>query len=513
MLSRAALARFLLKSTQHFGFCQAPPGRAGGWLVFLGAFFFALSVQAANDAPARLAARAAGETPFAADLRELCDTIGGRPTGSEINRRAFDWAVQKFHDAGIGNAHLESFKVPALWLPDSAEGAVIAPLNFPVRVAAAPFTASTKGVLSAPVIDVGEPATASDFDKLAGKARGAILLVRSKEMKTFDDLFAEYMRNPVVLEGAKKTGAAAILFESTRPRGLLYRHPVNMGNGNEAIPAAVISREHAERIARLAAAGAVRMRLRLANHTGGAYEADNVVADIPGREKPDEVVLIGAHLDSWDLGTGAEDNGVNAAMLIDVARGFSQLGIRPRRTVRFVLFNGEEQGMWGSAGYVARHRAELDKVAAVAIFDTGSGKVSGFYLNGREDLRKPVNEALAAVPGLGATEHSADALDGTDNLDFLLSGVPNLVANQDPAPYLPDYHAESDVFERSNLDEQKRTEAIASALVYGLAESPERLKRQSRDEVESLITRTKLDEQMKLLGQWEDWKAGRRGLF
>jgi Zn-dependent M28 family amino/carboxypeptidase len=254
------------------------------------------------------------------------------------------------------------------------------------------------------------------------------------------------------------------------------------------------------------------MRLALNNQTGGAYEAQNVVAEIRGREKPEEVVLLGAHLDSWDLGTGEEDNGVNAAMVIDVARGVKELGLAPRRTIRFVLFTGEEQGMRGSAGYVQRHAAEMDRHVAVVIFDTGSGRTTGFYLNGRGELRKPINEALSAVAGLSASEQVIDALDGTDNFDFLLSGIPNLVANQDATPYLPDYHAESDVYERVNANEAKTNAAIASVIVWQLADRPERLaKRQTRSEVEHLLRHTKLDLQMKAFGQWDDWKAGKRG--
>jgi Zn-dependent M28 family amino/carboxypeptidase len=254
------------------------------------------------------------------------------------------------------------------------------------------------------------------------------------------------------------------------------------------LPVATVSREHVARLARLLERGQVRARLALNNQTGGAYKAKNVVAEIRGRKKPEEVVLLGAHLDSWDLGTGEEDNGVNAAMVIDVARGVKQLGLALRRTIRFVLFTGEEQGMWGSAGYVRRRAAEMDHHVAVVIFDTGSGRTTGFYLNGRGELRKPINEALRAVAGLGASEQVIDALDGTDNFDFILSGVPNVVADQDPIPYLPDYHAESDVYERVNAHEAKANAAIASALVWQLADSPERMaKRQTRSEVENLL--------------------------
>jgi Zn-dependent M28 family amino/carboxypeptidase len=255
------------------------------------------------------------------------------------------------------------------------------------------------------------------------------------------------------------------------------------------------------------------VRLDIRNKTGGTFQSRNVIADVRGREKPDEIVLIGAHLDSWDLGTGAEDNGVNAVMLIDALRGFIATHARPRRTLRFALFTGEEYGMFGSAGYVLAHGAEMDNHVAVIMFDTGSGRLNGFFLNGREELRRPVDEALSVLAGFSANAHLPDGIDGTDNYDFALSGVPNLVGNQDTASYLPDYHSESDTLDKSNIREEKITEAIASALLWGFAERPERAaRRQNRQEVEKLLKETKLDEQMKALGQWDDFVSGKRGV-
>jgi hypothetical protein len=468
---------------------------------------------AQTDAPQRLAARALGNTPMVEDLRELCDGIGGRPTGSPACSRALGWAANKFRQIGVDKVSVESFMLPSLWLPDTVEATALTPERFPLKIAAAPMSPSTKGTLEARLVDAGE-ATPEAFAKIGASAKGAIVLIHSREMKTFDDLFAEYFRNGLLLEMARKYQVAALLLQSTRPRGLMYRHPISLDKEFSPVPAAVISREHAERLARLAERGEVRVRLAMTNKTGGAYESRNVIGEIRGSEKPEEVVLFGAHLDSWDLGTGAEDNGVNAVMIMDLARGFRQLGIRPRRTIRFALFTGEEQGMWGSAGYVARHKAELDNHIAVAIFDTGSGRLSGFSLNGRAELRRPVSSALSVLDGFSATEHTVDAFDGTDNLDFLLSGVPNLVANQDPIPYLPDYHAESDTVDRVNEREEKITEALASALMWDLAENPERpTRRQTRTEVEKLLIDTKLDQQMKAFGQWDDFQAGKRGLF
>ena len=471
----------------------------------------ALLSQTGDDVQQRLVGRALAGGAILEDLHELCDGIGGRPTGSPACNRAIEWAAAKFRAAGADSVAAESFTVPKLWLPETAEAECTAPERFPLRVAAAPHSESTAGPVDARLVDAGEGAPEA-FAALGERARGAIALVQSKEMKSFDDLFAEYLRSGPMVQAARKAGVTALLLQSTRPHGLLYRHPLANANEPYALPAAIVSREQAGRLARLAAHGEVRVRLRLTNRTGPAYESRNVVAEIAGLERPDEIVVLGAHLDSWDLGTGAEDNGANSALVIDVLRGMKALGLKPRRTIRFVLFTGEEQGMFGSAGYVLRHAAEMDRHNAAVIFDIGTGRAGGFYLNGREELRAPLEKALAGVAGLEANENSADGIDGTDNFDFLLSGVPNLVANQDPAPYLAQYHAESDTVDRVNVRELRANTALASAVVWWLAEDPERFgRRQSRDEVLKLLAGTKLDAQMKAFGQWDDFQAGRRG--
>lgn len=460
----------------------------------------------------RIVGRSFGPTPLLSDLEELCDRVGGRPTGSPACERAIEWGVARLKAIGVDSVTTETFEVPSSWAAQEATAECIAPERFAIRLAAAPYSASTNGVLEAPLVDAGE-GSAEDFAKLDARAKGAVALISTREMKTLDDLFAEYMKTPALLEAARKAQVAGLLLQSTRPRGLLYRHPLAMANEPLAPPAAVISREHAARLARLAAAGETRLRLRLANRTGGAYQSRNVVAEIRGREHPDEIVLLGAHLDSWDLGTGADDNGANVALVIDAARAIHSLGMKPRRTIRFALFTGEEQGMYGSAGYVQRHKAEMDRHNAVVIFDIGSGRTTGFFLNGREDLRAPLEKALRGIGGFELNENPGDPLDGTDNFDFLLSGVPNLVANQDAAPYLPNYHAESDTFEKVNARELKANTAIAASLVWALAENPERFgRRQSPEEVRKLITGTRLDVQMKAFAQWEDYQAGKRGV-
>jgi carboxypeptidase Q len=473
------------------------------------------AVLAAQSTPARdprvaLKQRAAGETPLMSDLAELCDRVGGRITGSPAAHRAVEWGVEKFRGLGLESVR-ESYPVPFLWLPGTSEVTAVAPEAFPIRSVAAPGTASTGSPVEAVLVDLRE-ASAADWRRVGMKAVGAIALVRTSEMKTFDDLFGEYMRAKPLLEAAATARVAGLLVQSTRPRGLLYQHPMVFGRKPGSVPVALVSREQANRLARLADHTEVRVRMDIVNRIGPGYDAQNVVAEIKGSENPDEVVLLGAHLDSWALGTGAEDNGINAATVLDVARAFRELELHPRRTVRFVLFTGEEQGMWGSAGYVERHKSELGKHAAVIVFDIGSGRTTGFYVSGRPELRVVTARALSVFPGLTAKAHPLDGIDGTDNFDFLLSGVPNLVAAQDPAPYLPNYHAESDVLEQVNVREAKRNDGLAAALVWWLANTHEPLpKQQTRAEVEKLLVQTKLVEQMQAFDQWEDWKAGKRG--
>jgi Zn-dependent M28 family amino/carboxypeptidase len=236
------------------------------------------------------------------------------------------------------------------------------------------------------------------------------------------------------------------------------------------------------------------------------------VGEIRGYEKPDEVVILGAHLDSWELGTGALDNGCNAALVIEAARAIKATGLLPRRTIRFVLFSGEEQGTIGSYEYTRAHRAELDKIRAMITFDAGSGRMTGYSLGGRRDIAAGVREVLKPLESWGANDHTVDASFGTDNFDFLLEGVPNLVANQELSNYLVNYHAASDTLDKVDIRELKLNTVLAALTAWGIADRTEPLgKRLTRAELDVLVKETGLDRQMKLLGYWDAWQSGERG--
>src|SRR4029077_6464147 len=203
-------------------------------------------------------------------------------------------------------------------------------------------------------------------------------------------------------------------------------------------------------------------RFSMPNKIGGAVEQENVVGEIRGYEKPDEAVILGAPLDSWDLGTGPLDNGCNAALTIEAARAIKATGLVPRRTIRFVLFSGEEQGTMGSFEYVKAHRAEMDKIRGMITFDSGIGRMTGYSLGGGRDIEAVVREVLKPPESWGANDHTYDASFGTDNFDFLLEGVPTLVANQEEANYLPNYHAASDTLDKVDMRELKLHIALAA---------------------------------------------------
>jgi carboxypeptidase Q len=450
-------------------------------------------------------------SPLDKNLRQLTDEIGGRVPGTPAMERAVEWGVAAFKAAGADNVRTEKFTLPASWSEGDTRMSVVDPESFLVRavsMAWAPALAPRKHI---PIVDVGAGG-AEDFDHAVGVA-GAIVLVHSEEMKTWADLFEEYLRAPGIVDRAVGGNALAVAFQSTRPHDLLYRHTNSVTGAIDRLPMVLVAREDAGRIARLLEAGQkVYADLAVPNRIGGPIPANNVVAEIRGSEKPDEFVILGAHLDSWELGTGALDNGCNAALVVDALRAIKASGVRPRRTIRFILFSGEEQGMIGSRAYAAAHRQELDKAAGVVVFDAGTGRVTGFSLGGRQDLVQPVSAMVEPLKQFDAATLTTDAEWGTDNFDFMLEGVPNFVANQAESNYLINYHASSDTYDKVDMPQLKKHVAEAAEFALALADSPQPVgPRLTRAQVEQILHDTHLDEQLKTFGIWAEWENGTRG--
>ncbi len=436
--------------------------------------------------------------------------------------RAIDWGVQSFKAAGADSVHTEEFKIPNSWAEGATEFTVQAsgnadskgpasPTQFRVRcvsVAWAPALTATKHVA---VVDIGEGHSA-DFAK-AGDIAGKILLVHSKVLASWEDLFAEYSAPPPIIEAAVKGKAKAIAFMATREHDILYRHTNSSEGEIDRIPQVVVAREDGERMARLLASGyAVTADLSIPNKIGGAISSANVVAEIRGSEKPDEFVILGAHLDSWELGTGALDNGCNAALVIDALRAIKASGAKPLRSIRFILFSGEEEGLIGSRAYSRQHRNELDKAAGVVIFDSGTGKTTGFATGGRKDTMEAAQPLLAPLQQFGATNLKMDMEWGTDHFDLMLEGVPTFVADQAEANYLENYHAVSDTYDKVDFEQLKKHVAEAATFSFELANLPEKIgPRLTRSQIEQTIRETHSEEMLKMFGLWDDWETGKLG--
>lgn len=483
-----------------------------------------LQSQSSTDAD-RIISEALKPSALESNLRRLSDDVGGRVPGTPAMQRALDWGVASFRAAGGENVRPEGFNIPHSWKEGATRMSVTggpseggdrrsstsSSSSFPVHAISigwAPALAPHQGVK---VIDVGH-GTPEEFAH-AGSFAGTILLVHSDVMKTWDDLFAEYLNAPGIIDRAIQGKAVAIAFQSTRPNDLLYRHTNSVAGEIDRIPMVLVPREEAGRMARLLASGqTLYADLAIPNQIGGPLNAANVIAEIPGGEHPDEFVVLGAHLDSWDLGTGALDNGCNSALVIDALRAIKDSGLRPRRTIRFALFSGEEQGMIGSRAYVRAHRAELDKNVGMVVFDSGTGRTTGFSLGGRKDLVSAATRLVAPLQQFGAANVTTDADSGTDNFDFMLEGIPTFNANQEESNYLINYHAQSDTFDKVDLAQLKKHVAEAAALTFALANSPEPVgARLDRAQVEQTLRETGLDKQMQMLGIWDEWERGERG--
>src|SRR5215469_18852895 len=270
------------------------------------------------QAAAKITPMVMGESPLEENLRRLTDGIGGRVTGSPEMAKAVEWGVEGFRAAGV-DVHMEKYAIPVAWSEGETRLEVMGPEQFPASLVSVGLSPSTPpGGLEGPLVNIGR-GTEADFLRAGSAVKGAILIVHTEVSYTWGDLNNEYLNAPPVIECAVKAGALAILWTGERERKLLYRH-TNSSDGNlERIPQAVVAREDGLRLERAALAhpGKMRVRLAMTNKINGPAEAENVVGEIRGYEKPDEIVVLGAHLDSWDLGTGALDDGCNSALVIE----------------------------------------------------------------------------------------------------------------------------------------------------------------------------------------------------
>lgn len=204
----------------------------------------------------------------------------------------------------------------------------------------------------------------------------------------------------------------------------------------------------------------------------------NTVGEIRGSEKPDEFVVLGAHIDSWDLGQGTTDNGTGTCVVLEAARIIAKSGVKPKRTIRFVLFSGEEQGLHGSRAYVRLHREEMNRTSAALIHDTGTGRVVALPLQGREKLKGLLENEFSSLKQIGVTEMTLRSNGGSDHQSFEAAGVPGFMFQQDPAEYRLTHHSQSDTLDKAREEDLIQGAQVMAVMAMRIANLEELLPRE-----------------------------------
>ena len=488
-------------------------------------------------------------------LEYLTDVIGPRLTGSPGLKRANEWTRARLEHWGLVNAKLEPWgPFGKGWSLERFSAQVVEPQAIPLIAYPAAWSPGTDGAITREVVHL-DVQDAAGLERYRGKLKGAIVLADAmREVKAHWEPEATRRTDTQLLElanapaggirrgpsGGAPTAAAdrarLELFRQKLPflvqEGAAVMVTCARGDGGtvfvtqasvpqpavaqgemtpsrrvaawqtdapKTLPQVALSVEQYNRLVRMLRHGervrmTVDLKVRFHEKDLMAY---NTVAEVPGTDLKDEVVMLGGHLDSWHSGTGATDNGAGVAVCMEAVRILKTLGLQPRRTIRIALWTGEEQGLLGSRAYVAQHfrkaappgtaegvlgekLPEFDRFCAYFNLDTGTGKIRGVHLGGNEALRPIFREWLAPFADLGAQTLTSTEQGGTDHLSFTGVGLPGFQFIQDPVEYSArTHHSNQDVFDRIQADDLKQASVIMAAFVYQAATRDEKLPRKA----------------------------------
>ena len=452
-----------------------------------------------RDADRKLFAEIDKNNELMTNLEYICDMIGPRLTGSDKAKRANQWTLEKFKAYGL-EGRLEAWSIGNAWKRGTASGRIVEPAAHPIALASAGWSPSTSGPVRGRLM-YAKADKPEDLEQYKGKLAGSVLITTEPAKvgeaaaapNAADSLRGERGREDPELSPEerarlrrqlndlfKKEGVAAILRESSKEHGLLNMTGVGgTGYTIAAIPTVFVIHEDYARLWRLLQRQQpVEVEVDVRNEiTSGPVEVYNTVAEIRGSERPEEIVIVGAHLDSWDLGAGATDNATGSSVTLEAARALKASGLQPKRTIRFALFTGEEQGLVGSREYIKAHKDELDKIQGVVIHDTGTGRVKSFTMEGRYDLREALDKIAEPLKEVGLDELSMRRTSGSDHVPFRDAGVPAFFGIQDPAEYRKTHHSQSDTFDKLRKDELVQGAKVVAAMAWNLANYPEKLPR------------------------------------
>lgn len=454
-----------------------------------------------SDILARIRAEGLQRSRALALYRTLTDEIGARLTGSPAHMQAARWAIDRFTEWGLASPHLEPYEFGRGWQLEHVSVEMTEPRYVPLIAYAEAWSPPTAGVVSGRVVYVGDK-TGAQIQAMTAQLRGAIVLTHlpQTEFVTGDrpqpglDDRPVATGNPVLPSPRTVTpvnelmallgraGAAVVLRPSAYRDGTVGVTG-NRATPSDAVPSIVVAGEQYNMLARLAVEGRppslrVELRTRYFEEDRNSY---NVIAEIPGQDPSlrDQVVLIGAHLDSWHTASGATDNADGAVAAMEAMRIIRTIGTAPRRTIRVALWSGEEQGLLGARAYVAQRfntAAARDQLAVYLNDDPGSGKTLGFYMEGNTAAKAIFDRWLAPLRDLGATRNVVEKIGSTDHVPFNEAGLPGFNVIKDFNAYDErTRHTNADYPERMTDDALKQSAIVMASFAWQAAMADEKI--------------------------------------
>lgn len=433
----------------------------------------------------------------------LTDRIGARLTGSPAHLQAANWARDRFAEFGLSNPRLEPFAFAHGWSLDKISVEMTQPRYMPLVAYAEAWTPTLSRVVSGRIVYIGNK-PAAELEAMAEQLRGAIVLTHQPQTQFLDtDRPQPGLSNAPIQTGNPASPGVRAATPANQLQSILQRagaavtlkpSPYRDGTvgvlGNQStlptsVPSIVIAAEHYNMLARMAVDGqAAELRVELKTRY---HEEDrntyNVLAEIPGRDPAlrDEVVMVGAHLDSWHTGNGATDNGDGVIAAMEAIRILAVLNAQPRRTIRVALWSGEEQGLLGARAYIMQHltdQATRDKVAVYLNDDPGSGKTLGFYMQNNQGAKAIFDAWLEPLKDLGVTRNINEGIGSTDHVPFNEVGIPGFNAIKDFDAYdVRTRHTNADFSDRVTEDELKQSAVVLAVFAWQAAQRDEKIPR------------------------------------
>jgi hypothetical protein len=434
----------------------------------------------------------------------LTDVIGPRLSGSPAHRAAARWAADRFREWGLVNARLEPFQFGRGWTLEKLSAEMVMPRYMPLLAYAEAWSPATSGALSGTPLYVGD-STLEEIDRLGPRLRGAIVLAYRPQSEF---LRADRMEpsvgspvktgNPPYPDASSATPAAQLMERlRVHEAGVVLRpgameHGTVRVQGNrataaDAVPTVVLAAEQYNMLVRLAQAETpLQLRVELGVRFEPGPDSDNVIAEIPGLDPSlrDEVVLLGAHLDSWHTATGATDNADGAVAVMEAMRILTRLDVKPRRTIRAALWSGEEQSMIGSGAHVARYLADETARGRISVYlndDPGSGPTYGFYMQNNEPAKRIFDEWLEPLRDIGVRRNVIEGINATDHLPFDAVGIPAFTAIKDFKNYdTRTRHTNADFADAVRADDLKQSATVLAAFAWQAAARDEKIPRRAK---------------------------------